>query len=112
MSKSSYSIFDFLKDCRGNWRNAVFIPCGACGHPCANQRRGCLLTADAGGRPRAVCVSRFEAVTGQRVEGSDCIGVLSKHALASVFQSYLTWSCDDPEACCLCHLDAQTTAAP
>lgn len=68
MRTSSYSIFDFLKDCRGNWRNAVFIPCEACGKPCPNQRRGSLLTADAEGGPRAVCVSRFEAATGQRVE--------------------------------------------
>ena len=112
MRKSSYSIFDFLKDCQGNWRNTVFILCRSCGHPCANQRRGCLLTADAEGRPRAICVSRFEAATGQRVEGPDCIGILSKHAFASVFQSYLTWSCNDPEACCLRDLDGQISASP
>lgn len=112
MRTSPYSIFDFLKDCRGNWRNAVFIPCEACDHPCSNQRRGSLLTADADGHPRAVCVSRFEAATGQRVEGHDCIGLLSKSAFASVFQSYLTWSCDDPESCCLRYLDGQVSTAP
>ena len=112
MRTSSYSIFDFLKDCRGNWRNAVFIPCEACGKPCPNQRRCSLLSGVAGGLPRAVCVSPFEVATRQTVGGPDCIGVLSRPAFASVFQSYLTWSCDDPETCCLRYLDGQVSAAP
>ena len=109
MSKSSYSIFDFLKDCRGNWRNAIFIPCSPCRHPCTNQYQGCLLVADDQGRPRVVCVSRFEGVTGQKVEGSDCVGTLSRAAFESAFLPYLLWEQDDPELCCLRHLDHEVS---
>lgn len=110
MSKSSYSIFSLLKDCRGNWRNAIFIPCEPCRNPYANQRQGCLLAADSEGRARVVCVSRFEAVTGQKVEGSDCIATLSRAAFESAFLPYLLWEQDDPELCCLRHLDREVSA--
>ena len=112
MSKTSYSIFDFLKDCRGNWRNAIFIPCEPCKHPCSNDRQGCLLVSDAEGHPHAICINRFEAITGQRVEGPDCIGSLTRKAFESAFLSYLTWEYDDPELCCLRFLDGEVSAAP
>ena len=112
MRKTSYCIFDFLKDCRGNWRNAVFVPCEPCRYPCANDRRGCLLVSDMEGHPRAVSVSRFEAITGQKVEGPDCVGVLGRDAFESAFQSYLIWEYDDPELCCLRYLDGEVSATP
>lgn len=52
MSTNTYSIFDFLKNCGGNWRNTLYIPCGVCIHPCRSKQRGALVTADSYGRPK------------------------------------------------------------
>lgn len=112
MKTSSYSIFDFLEHCGGNWRNTVYVPCGCCFHPCRAECRGCLLTADMDGRPMAISVTRFEAITGQRVDSSDCVGLLDRYAFDELFRHYRIWECDDPGMCLLCHLDSNISAAP
>ena len=61
---STYSIFDFLRNCSGNWRNTLYVPCGFCSHPCRAKQRGVLVTADGYGRPQAISVVRYEAITG------------------------------------------------
>lgn len=112
MKTSSYSIFDFLEHCGGNWRNTVYVPCGCCFHPCRAKCRGCLLTADMDGRPMAISVTRFEAITGQRVDLSECVGTLSRYAFDELFRHYRIWGCDDLGTCLLCHLDSNISAAP
>ena len=78
MSTNTYSIFDFLKNCGGNWRNTLYVPCGVCIHPCRAQQRGALVTADGYGRPQAISVARYEAITisGVRVLGMRACGRL------------------------------------
>nr|WP_326184424.1 hypothetical protein [uncultured Oscillibacter sp.] len=105
MTTTSYSICDFLTACRGNWRNAIFIPCTPCGHACKNGRKGCLLTTDSSGRIRVVRVHRFEAATGQKIDPAECAGVLGKDAFEAAFQTHLIWKVDDPQQCALRQLD-------
>ena len=76
MSTNTYSIFDFLKNCGGNWRNTLYVPCGVCIHPCRAQQRGALVTADGYGRPQAISVARYEAITRQRIDPDECVGTL------------------------------------
>lgn len=112
MKTSSYSIFDFLEACGGNWRNTVYVSCEYCYHPCKAECRGCLLTADMQGRPMAISLKRFEAITGWKVDPSDCIGKLSKYAFNELFRYYSIWECDDLSTCLLSHLDGGISAAP
>ncbi len=105
MTTTSYSMYDFLTACRGNWRNAIFIPCAPCGHPCKNGRKGCLLTADHSGRIRVVSIHRFETVTGQKIDPVECAGTLGRDAFEATFQTYLIWEVDDPQKCALRQLD-------
>ena len=76
MSTNTYSIFDFLRSCGGDWRNTLYVPCGVCIHPCRAKQRGVLVTGDGYGRPRAISVSRYEAITGQRIDPDECVGTL------------------------------------
>ena len=80
---STYSIFDFLRNCSGNWRNTLYVPCGFCSHPCRAKQRGVLVTADGYGRPQAISVVRYEAITGQRIDPDECVGTLRQYAFVS-----------------------------
>lgn len=105
MTTTSYSIYDFLTACRGNWRNAIFIPCAPCGHPCENIRKGCLLTADHRGCLRMVGVHRVETAIGQKIDPAECVGTLGKDTFEAAFQLHLIWAVDDPQKCALRQLD-------
>ena len=87
MSTNTYSIFDFLKNCSGNWRNTLYVPCGFCSHPCRANQRGVLVTADGYGRPQAISVVRYEAITGQRIDPDECVGTLGSMPLTRFFGS-------------------------
>lgn len=105
--QSYYTLYDFMNGCGGNWRNAVFVPCTPCTHPCQNGRRGSLLTADSQGRPIVVSVRRLEAAVGKCMEPDECIGCLSKGAFETLFARYLTWQLDSDRQCPLCQMDQQ-----
>lgn len=104
---NSYSLYDFLNGCEGNWRNAVFVSCSPCRHTCKNRGCGHLLCADREGRPHLISVQIFECLTGQKIDPTECIGTLSKSAFASVYRAYLLWELTDDTQCPLRHLNVQ-----
>ena len=112
MDTNSYSIFDFLKNCGGNWRNTLYIPCGVCIHPCRSKQRGALVTADSYGRPQAISVVRYEAITGQRIDPDECVGTLRQYAFDAVFREFAFWECEQVGDCLLCRLDSEISAGP
>ena len=112
MSTNTYSIFDFLKNCSGNWRNTLYVPCGFCSHPCRANQRGVLVTADGYGRPQAISVVRYEAITGQRIDPDECVGTLRQYAFDAVFREFAFWECEHVGDCLLCRLDSEITAGP
>lgn len=112
MIKSSYSIFDFLKNCGGSWMSTIYVPCGSCPEPCQAAQRGVLLIADRDGRPRAISVARYEKITGQRVDPTDCMGSLTKSAVNHIFQDFALWECDEPDNCFLRYLDSKVSGLP
>jgi len=112
MDTNSYSIFDFLKYCGGSWRNTLYVPCGVCIHPCRAEQRGALVVADGYGRPRAISVVRYEAITGQRIDPDECIGTLQRYAFDRVFQEFAVWECEHIGDCLLCRLDSEVSARP
>ena len=42
MDQINRNLYELLFNCKGNWRNAIYIPCGPCLHPCKVDRSGCL----------------------------------------------------------------------
>lgn len=112
MRTNSYSIFDFLKSCGGNWRNTLYVPCGVCIHPCRAKQRGVLVTADSYGRPRAISVERYEAITGQRIDPDECVGTLRQYAFDQIFREFAFWECEQIGDCLLCRLDSEISAGP
>ena len=112
MDTNSYSIFDFLRYCGGSWRNTLYVPCGVCIHPCRAEQRGALVVADGHGRPRAISVVRYEAITGQRIDPDECIGTLQRYAFDRVFQEFAVWECEHIGDCPLCRLDSEVSARP
>ena len=109
---STYSIFDFLRNCSGNWRNTLYVPCGFCSHPCRAKQRGVLVTADGYGRPQAISVVRYEAITGQRIDPDECVGTLRQYAFDAVFREFAFWECEHVGDCLLCRLDSEITLRP
>lgn len=112
MGTNACSIFDFLRNCGGNWRNTLYVPCGVCIHPCMARQRGVLVTADGYGRPQAISVARYEAITGQRIDPDECVGTLRQYAFDAVFREFAFWECEHVGDCLLCRLDSEITAGP
>ena len=112
MDTNSYLIFDFLRYCGGSWRNTLYVPCGVCIHPCRAKQRGALVVADGYGRPRAISVVRYEAITGQRIDPDECVGTLRQYAFDAVFREFAFWECEHVGDCLLCRLDSEISAGP
>ena len=87
MDQIKRNLYELLFSCKGNWRNAIYVPCGPCPHPCKVDRSGCLG------------VREFEEETGERINPRECIGTLSKDAFSSLFSRYLTWEMSSSEQC-------------
>lgn len=107
MMTNSYTLYDFLAGCEGDWRNTVFVTCSPCRNACKALRCGYLLSADRDGRPHLVSVQCFERISGQKVDPTECAGVLSRHAFESVYRTYLLWELDHAGQCPLRHLSTQ-----
>ena len=99
MDQIKRNLYELLFSCKGNWRNAIYIPCGSCPHPCKVDRSGCLAAIRQDGAPLLVGVREFEEETGERIDPGDCIGTLSKDAFSSLFSRYLTWEMSGSEQC-------------
>ena len=99
MAQINRNLYELLFNCKGNWRNAIYIPCGPCPHPCKVDRSGCLMATRQDGAPLLVSVQDFEKETGERIDPGDCIGTLSKDAFSSLFSNYLTWEMSSSEQC-------------
>lgn len=109
---SSYSMYDFLSSCGGNWRNAVFVSCTPCRNPCRNGGAGCLLTACSEGKPLVVCVRRFEALSGQKIDPAECAGQLSRYGFESLYARYLLWQINSERQCALQWMDRYVNSNP
>ena len=99
MDQIKRNLYELLFSCKGNWRNAIYVPCGPCPHPCKVDRSGCLAAIRQDGAPLLVGVREFEEETGERIDPGECIGTLSKDAFSSLFSRYLTWEMSSSEQC-------------
>lgn len=91
MKSEIYRFYEFMTGCRGNWRNTIFISCSACKGYCSSDQRGCLLATDRDGRPRVISVIRFEKLSGEHIDPSECVGQISKNAFETLYDRYLDW---------------------
>ena len=99
MDQIKRNLYEMLFSCKGNWRNAIYVPCGPCPHPCKVDCSGCLAVIRQDGAPLFVGVREFEEETGERIDPGECIGTLSKDAFSSLFSRYLTWEMSSSEQC-------------
>ena len=99
MDQMNRNLYELLFSCKGNWRNAIYVPCGPCPHPCKVDRSGCLVAIRQDGAPLLVGVRKFEEETGERIDPGECIGTLNKDAFSSLFSRYLTWEMSSSEQC-------------
>lgn len=99
MDQIKRNLYELLFSCKGNWRNAIYVPCGPCPHPCKVDCSGCLAAIRQDGAPLLVGVREFEEETGERIVPGECIGTLSKDAFSSLFSRYLTWEMSSSEQC-------------
>lgn len=99
MDQIKRNLYELLFSCKGNWRNAIYIPCGPCPHPCKVERSGCLAAIRQDGTPLLVGVREFEEETGERIDPGECIGTLNKDAFSSLFSRYLIWEMTSSEQC-------------
>lgn len=99
MDQIKRNLYELLFSCKGNWRNAIYIPCGPCPHPCKVERSGCLAAIRQDGTPLLVSIRDFEKETGEQIDPGDCIGTLNKDAFSSLFSRYLIWEMTSSEQC-------------
>lgn len=99
MDQIKRNLYELLFSCKGNWRNAIYVPCGPCPHPCKVDRSGCLVAIRQDGAPLLVGVREFEEETGERIDPGECIGTLNKDAFSSLFSRYLIWEMTSSEQC-------------
>lgn len=99
MDQIKRNLYELLFCCKGNWRNAIYIPCGPRPHPCKVDRSGCLTAIRQDGAPLLVGVREFEEETGERIDPGECIGTLNKDAFSSLFSRYLIWEMTSSEQC-------------
>ncbi len=85
MSLSTKQLYLFMAACSGSWRNSIYI---------AGQEEtasGCLLAADRDGKPVILSVARFQALTGEQIDPTECRGQLTQSAFKDIFAQYLLW---------------------
>lgn len=99
MDQIKRNLYELLFSCKGNWRNAIYVPCGPCPHPCKVDCSGCLAAIRQDGVPLLVGVREFEEETGERIDPGECIGTLNKDAFSSLFSRYLIWEMSSSEQC-------------
>ena len=99
MDQIKRNLYELLFSCKGNWRNAIYVPCGPCPHPCKVDRSGCLAAIRQDGAPLLISIREFEKETGERIDPGECIGTLNKDAFSSLFSRYLTWEMSSSEQC-------------
>ena len=99
MDQINRNLYELLFSCKGNWRNAIYVPCGPCPHPCKVDCSGCLAAIRQDSAPLLVGVREFEEETGERIDPGECIGTLNKDAFSSLFSRYLTWEMSSSEQC-------------
>ena len=68
MDQIKRNLYELLFSRKGNWRNAIYVPCGPCPHPCKVDRSGCLAAIRKDGAPLLVGVREFEEETGERID--------------------------------------------
>ena len=101
--KSSCKIYSFLRAVRGNWRNAIFVSCD-CGNCMCGRTTPCsgfLLAVDECGQVMLLSAEDIQRLSGETVDSSECIAILSRRAVVAAVSKYIEWHTPAPSACAL-----------
>lgn len=99
MESHMYTLYSFLNAAKGNWRNSIFIECGACPYGRSELCSGFLLAPDAAGRPVLLPADVIYKMTGVTADKSECLMVLSRQRFEILFSLWLDWQTDSLEQC-------------
>ncbi len=83
MLTDSQHLYIFLSSCSGSWRNTVFIA--------VQDRPGYLLSTGRDGQPIVMAVEKFQQLTGEQIDPSECCGQLSEEGFKTLYAQYLLW---------------------
>lgn len=94
-------LYVFLKATKGNWRNAIFIPCSspACPYAKPSGREGFFLSADDLGQPLLVSVEEYRKCSGEPICTDECCSAIPCQAFLSMYSAYLTWHLPASDSC-------------
>lgn len=93
MTQNTCAICPFLKATRGNWRNAIFVPCDCTACPYSHKPvcEGFLLTSNSDGTPYLLSVEKYRSITKEPIDPAECCGTLTRQAFESLYTLYLQW---------------------
>lgn len=111
--KQHCKLYPFLKAIRGNWHNAIFLPCcGTCSYELKFPCEGYLLAADAEGFPILMPVQHFRKLTRESISAEDCRSILEVQAFQSAYSLYIEWHTISSHECPLQQLSQFTGTEP
>ena len=96
--------YPFMKAVRGNWHNAMYLPCRYCTCTQKPHCEGFLMTADADGQLLLAPIEEIRSLTGEDIEPGDCLGVLEKRVFETLYSLYLEWHTLSSSGCPLLQL--------
>ena len=97
------SLYRFLNLVDGSWRNAVYVECGTCPYG-KSLCGGWLLAMDHEGTPVLYGAEKFRYQTGEWIDKTECVAVLSQNAFERLYKRWLLWHLSDPYSCPICVL--------
>ncbi len=83
MLTDSQHLYIFLSSCSGSWRNTVFIA--------VQDRPGYLLSTGRDGQPIVMAVEKFQQLTGEQIDPTECCGQLTEASFSALYAQYLLW---------------------
>ena len=108
-----YKLYAFFKASRGNWRNAIYIPCECANCPYGHTPTctGFLMTANEDGYPLLISENDFMDATGESIDPKEFCGTLSRYAFENLYALFLQWHTESICDCPLWILSQNTVGA-
>ncbi len=98
MSFKNNNLYRFLNLSKGTWRNSVYIECIFCPYS-HGECNGHLLICDADGKPVIIGVNEIQNLTGDNIDKTECVSIISRQAFESLFDRWITWNISYPTEC-------------
>ena len=92
-------IHSFLYSAEGNWRNSIYVDCSICKFCKQNNCGNFLFVPAFDGSPILLPVSDAKILTGQPIDKSECLGIISAVKFHALFSLWFKLNIDIDEPC-------------